>query len=186
MRVHGTLVPLLELGLGFQQELSVRENVELYGAVLGYSRATMARRIDEVVAFAGLERFRDAKLKSLSSGMVVRLAFDALRADADTLLLDEVPPSVTPSSSASASRSRGDSSASARPSSREPRRRLRAALLRARVLARQGRLVLAGEANEVIQTYLAVAQAAAAARRPWRATRRPSIAGETASCASPT
>src|SRR5215468_162643 len=91
VRVHGTLVPLLELGLGFQHELSVRENVELYGAVLGYSRASMARRIDEVIAFAGLERFRDAKLKNLSSGMMVRLAFStALRADADTVLLDEI------------------------------------------------------------------------------------------------
>lgn len=89
--VHGSLVPLLELGLGFQQELSVRENVELYGTVLGYSRASMARKVDEAIAFAGLERFRDAKLKSLSSGMMVRLAFaTALRADADTLLLDEV------------------------------------------------------------------------------------------------
>ena len=89
--IQGTLVPLLELGLGFQQELSVRENVELYGSVLGYSRSAMARKVDEAIAFAGLERFRDAKLKSLSSGMMVRLAFaTALRADADTLLLDEV------------------------------------------------------------------------------------------------
>ncbi len=91
VRVNGTLVPLLELGLGFQQELSVQENVSLYGAVLGYPRREMAKRVDEVVAFAGLDRFRDAKLKSLSSGMLMRLAFaTALRADADILLLDEV------------------------------------------------------------------------------------------------
>jgi ABC-type polysaccharide/polyol phosphate transport system ATPase subunit len=91
VRVHGSLAPLLELGLGFQQELTVRENVELYGAILGYPRREMARRIDEAIAFAELERFRDAKLKSLSSGMVARLAFaTALRADADVLLLDEV------------------------------------------------------------------------------------------------
>lgn len=89
--IDGHLVPLLELGLGFHQELSVRENVALYGAVLGYPRAEMARRIDEVIAFAELEEFRDAKLKSLSSGMMVRLAFaTAIRADADILLLDEV------------------------------------------------------------------------------------------------
>lgn len=89
--VDGHLVPLLELGLGFHQELSVRENVALYGAVLGYPPAEMARRIDEVIAFAELEEFRDAKLKSLSSGMMVRLAFaTAIRADADILLLDEV------------------------------------------------------------------------------------------------
>ena len=89
--VHGSLVPLLELGLGFSQELTARENVALYGSVLGYPRAELARRVDEVIAFAELERFRDAKLKSLSSGMVMRLAFaTALRADADILLLDEV------------------------------------------------------------------------------------------------
>ena len=89
--VHGSLVPLLELGLGFHQELTARENVALYGTVLGYPRAELDRRIDEVIAFAELERFRDAKLKNLSSGMVMRLAFaTALRAEADILLLDEV------------------------------------------------------------------------------------------------
>jgi len=91
VHVHGTLSPLLELGLGFNQELTVHENVALYAAVLGYPRRQMARRVDEAIAFAELERFRDAKLKSLSSGMLVRLAFaTALRADADILLLDEV------------------------------------------------------------------------------------------------
>jgi lipopolysaccharide transport system ATP-binding protein len=91
VRVEGTLAPLLELGLGFQHELTVRENVELYGAVLGYPRGELAARTDAAIAFAELERFRDAKLKSLSSGMAARLAFaTALRADADILLLDEV------------------------------------------------------------------------------------------------
>ncbi len=89
--VHGKLVPLLELGLGFHQELTARENVSLYGSVLGYPRAELDRRVDEVLTFAELERFRDAKLKNLSSGMIMRLAFaTALRADADILLLDEV------------------------------------------------------------------------------------------------
>jgi ABC-type polysaccharide/polyol phosphate transport system ATPase subunit len=91
VHVHGSVAPLLELGLGFQHELTVRENVALYGAILGYPRREMQRRIDEAIAFAELERFRDAKLKSLSSGMIARLAFaTALRADADILLLDEV------------------------------------------------------------------------------------------------
>ena len=91
VHVNGSLVPLLELGLGFHQELTVRENVLLYGLVLGYPRAELDRRIAEVITFAGLENFRDAKLKSLSSGMLVRLAFaTAIRADADILLLDEV------------------------------------------------------------------------------------------------
>jgi lipopolysaccharide transport system ATP-binding protein len=89
--VNGKLIPLLELGLGFHQELTVRENVLLYGLVLGYPSSELDRRIEDVVAFAGLEAFRDAKLKSLSSGMLVRLAFaTAVRADADILLLDEV------------------------------------------------------------------------------------------------
>jgi ABC-type sugar transport system ATPase subunit len=89
--VNGTLSPLLELGLGFHAELTVRENAALYGAVLGYPEAEIDQRVDEVIRFAELERFRDAKLKSLSSGMLVRLAFStALRADADILLLDEV------------------------------------------------------------------------------------------------
>jgi|CXWL01.1.fsa_nt_gi ABC-type polysaccharide/polyol phosphate transport system ATPase subunit len=91
VNVHGSLVPLLELGLGFNQELTARENVALYGSVLGYPRAELDRRIEEVVAFAELARFRDAKLKNLSSGMIMRLAFaTALRAEADILLLDEV------------------------------------------------------------------------------------------------
>jgi lipopolysaccharide transport system ATP-binding protein len=162
VRVHGTLVPLLELGLGFQQELSVRENVELYGAVLGYSRATMGRRIDEVVAFAGLERFRDAKLKSLSSGMVVRLAFStALRADADTLLLDE----VLAVGDAQFQRKCFEVFAGLK------RQRKTIVLVSHDVGSVQrfcehvywldkGRLVMGGEASEVIQTYLAVAQAA--------------------------
>jgi lipopolysaccharide transport system ATP-binding protein len=91
VRVKGTIVPLLELGLGFHQELTVRENVLLYGLVLGYPPAELDRRIAEVISFAGLDAFRDAKLKSLSSGMLVRLAFaTAIRADAEILLLDEV------------------------------------------------------------------------------------------------
>jgi lipopolysaccharide transport system ATP-binding protein len=161
VRVHGTLVPLLELGLGFQQELSVRENVELYGTVLGYSRATMARRIEEVVAFAGLERFQDAKLKSLSSGMMVRLAFStALRADADTLLLDE----VLAVGDAQFQRKCIEVFAGLK------RQRKTIVLVSHDVGSVQrfcehvywldkGRVVMAGEAAEVIQTYLAVGQA---------------------------
>jgi len=91
VHVTGSVAPLLELGLGFQHELTVHENVELYGALLGYPPDELEARTDAAIAFAELERFRDAKLKSLSSGMAARLAFaTALRADADTLLLDEV------------------------------------------------------------------------------------------------
>jgi lipopolysaccharide transport system ATP-binding protein len=82
---------LLELGLGFSAELTVRENVELYAAVLGYPRKEVARRVEEAIHFAGLERFRDAKLKNLSTGMRARLGFaTALQAESDILLLDEI------------------------------------------------------------------------------------------------
>ena len=58
VQVNGTLAPLLELGLGFQHELTVRENASLYGALLGYPRREMDRRVDEAIPFAELERFR--------------------------------------------------------------------------------------------------------------------------------
>lgn len=89
--VGGTLTPLLELGLGFQGELSARENVALYGAILGFPPAETAARVEGVIAFAELEQFADARLKSFSSGMVARLGLaTALYAAADILLLDEV------------------------------------------------------------------------------------------------
>src|SRR5262245_11632632 len=91
VRVRGTLAPLLELGLGFHAGLTAAENVALYGAILGYPARETARRVDEVLEFAELERFRGAKLRSFSSGMIARLAIaTALQADADILLLDEV------------------------------------------------------------------------------------------------
>ena len=91
VHVRGRATALLELGLGFSQELTVRENVQLYAAVLGYPRRDVARRIDEVIEFAGLPRFRDAKLKSLSTGMRMRLGFaTALQGQSDILLLDEI------------------------------------------------------------------------------------------------
>ncbi len=91
IHVQGSIAPVLELGLGFHGELTAEENVMLYGALLGYPRAEMRDRVDAAIAFAEVERFRDAKLKSFSSGMVARLAFaTALLADADVMLLDEV------------------------------------------------------------------------------------------------
>jgi len=93
---------LLELGLGFSPELTVYENVTLYAAVLGYPRRDGQARVERAIAFAELERFRDAKLKSLSTGMVMRLGFaTALQADSDVILLDESSPSGTRNSSAS-------------------------------------------------------------------------------------
>ena len=87
----GKLVPFIELGVGFNAELTGRENIYLNGAMLGFSRKEIDVMYDDIVAFAELERFMDQKLKNYSSGMQVRLAFSmATRAEADILLVDEV------------------------------------------------------------------------------------------------
>ena len=89
--VDGTLVPFIELGVGFNPELTGRENVYLNGAMLGFSNAEMDKMYDEIWDFAELKDFQDQKLKNYSSGMQVRLAFSiAIRAKGDILLLDEV------------------------------------------------------------------------------------------------
>ena len=91
VHVHGKLVPFIELGVGFNPELTGRENVYLNGAMLGFSRKEVDDMYDNIVSFAELERFMDQKLKNYSSGMQVRLAFSmATRAEADILLVDEV------------------------------------------------------------------------------------------------
>lgn len=89
--VRGKLVPFIELGVGFNPELTGRENVFLNGALLGFSQKELESRYQDIVTFAELEDFMDQKLKNYSSGMQVRLAFSmAVRADADVLLVDEV------------------------------------------------------------------------------------------------
>jgi ABC-2 type transport system ATP-binding protein len=87
----GKLVPFIELGVGFNTELTGRENVYLNGAMLGFSRKEINAMYTDIVSFAELEKFMDQKLKNYSSGMQVRLAFSmATRAKADILLIDEV------------------------------------------------------------------------------------------------
>jgi ABC-type polysaccharide/polyol phosphate transport system ATPase subunit len=89
--VHGRLSPFIELGVGFNAELTARENVLINAVMLGLSRREARARFDEVIAFAELEEFVDLPLKNYSSGMSVRLAFSvAVQVDADTLLVDEV------------------------------------------------------------------------------------------------
>lgn len=89
--VRGKLVPFIELGVGFNPELSGRENVFLNGALLGFSEKEVALMYDDIVEFAELGEFMEQKLKNYSSGMQVRLAFSiAIRANAEVLLLDEV------------------------------------------------------------------------------------------------
>ncbi len=89
--INGNLVPFIELGVGFNPELSGRENVYLNGALLGFSNSEIDQMYDEIWKFAELEDFQDQKLKNYSSGMQVRLAFSiAIRAKGDILVLDEV------------------------------------------------------------------------------------------------
>lgn len=91
LQKSGKLVPFIELGVGFNPELTGRENVYLNGALLGFSEKEIDAQYDGIVDFAELEPFMDQKLKNYSSGMQVRLAFSvATRADADILLIDEV------------------------------------------------------------------------------------------------
>jgi ABC-2 type transport system ATP-binding protein len=91
VRMAGRLAPFIELGVGFNPELTSRENVVLNGVLMGLSRREARARLDAVIAFAGLEEFVDLKLKNYSSGMMVRLAFAVMvEADADIMLIDEV------------------------------------------------------------------------------------------------
>jgi lipopolysaccharide transport system ATP-binding protein len=87
---NGSLAPVLELGIGFHGELTVKENALVYGVIMGLPRSEMKKRIDSILDFAGLRRFQDARLKNLSSGMAVRLAFSiAIQTEADIFLVDE-------------------------------------------------------------------------------------------------
>ncbi len=89
--VDGKISALLELGAGFHQELSGRENVYLNGSILGLTRRQIDAKFDEIVDFAGLEAFIDTPVKNYSSGMYVRLGFSvAINVDPDVLLVDEV------------------------------------------------------------------------------------------------
>jgi ABC-2 type transport system ATP-binding protein len=91
IRMAGRLAPFIELGVGFNPELTARENVVLNGVMMGLTPQETRDRLDAVVAFAELEEFIDLKLKNYSSGMLVRLAFSLmLEVDADILLIDEV------------------------------------------------------------------------------------------------
>lgn len=91
VRINGMISPFLELGIGFNPELSGRDNVYLNATVLGMSKKQIDEKFEDIVKFAELERFIDQKLKNYSSGMQVRLAFAvSIHANRDILLMDEV------------------------------------------------------------------------------------------------
>lgn len=90
-KIHGRVGSLLEVGTGFHPELTGRENIFLNGAILGMRKAEIARKFDEIVAFAEVEKFIDTPVKRYSSGMYVRLAFGvAAHMETEVLLVDEV------------------------------------------------------------------------------------------------
>lgn len=91
IEINGRLVPFLELGVGFNPELSARDNIFLNGVILGMTRKKIIREFDQIVKFAGIKPFLDLKLKNFSSGMQVRLAFAvAAQSSGEIYLLDEV------------------------------------------------------------------------------------------------
>jgi len=91
VKVNGDLVPFLELGVGFNPDLSAKENVYLNGTILGLTKNELDEYIDEIFDFAELREFADMSIKNFSSGMAVRLAFSiAIKVKSDILVLDEV------------------------------------------------------------------------------------------------
>lgn len=91
VKINGKIAPFLELGVGFQPELSAKDNVYLYGAIMGLTHKDVEKRYDEIMAFSELKRFENMKLRNFSSGMYVRLAFaTAIQTNPDIILVDEV------------------------------------------------------------------------------------------------
>lgn len=91
VKVHGSIAPLIELGAGFDYQLTGRENIFLNGAVLGHSKRLMQEKYDEIVDFSGLADFIDVPVKNYSSGMVARLGFSvATMVKPDILIVDEI------------------------------------------------------------------------------------------------
>ena len=90
VKVHGNIAPLIELGAGFDMELTAKENIYLNGALLGYKKEFIDDHFDDIVSFAELENFMDMPLKNYSSGMVARIAFAiATITEPDILIVDE-------------------------------------------------------------------------------------------------
>jgi len=91
VEVNGRVTPILELGVGFNPELTAKENVYVYGVVMGLKKEEVKKKCDEIFRFAELERFKNMKLKNFSSGMYARLAFaTAIATEPEILLIDEV------------------------------------------------------------------------------------------------
>lgn len=91
IRVYGNIAPMLELGAGFDQELTARENIYLNGAIMGYSKAFLDEKFDKIVEFSELGSFIDQPIRTFSSGMMMRLAFSiATQINPEVLIVDEI------------------------------------------------------------------------------------------------
>ena len=91
VKVYGNICPMIELGAGFDMQLTARENVYLNGAIMGYSKATMTAKYNDIVQFSELEDFMDVPLQNYSSGMVARLAFSiSTISEPEILIVDEI------------------------------------------------------------------------------------------------
>jgi len=91
VEVHGNICPMIELGAGFDMELTARENIYLNGAVMGYSRSFIEEKFNEIVDFSELREFLDVPVRNFSSGMTARLAFSiATVVDPEILIVDEI------------------------------------------------------------------------------------------------
>lgn len=91
IKVYGNICPMIELGAGFDMQLTARENIYLNGAVMGYDKALLDSKFDEIVEFSELKEFLDVPVQNFSSGMVARLAFSiATIVDPEILIVDEI------------------------------------------------------------------------------------------------
>ena len=90
-KIFGKIAPFLELGVGFNEDLTGRENIYLYSYIMGLSKDEIDKKLDNIIKFSGLERFIDSKLSTYSSGMRIRLGFStAIQSESDIFLIDEV------------------------------------------------------------------------------------------------
>lgn len=160
IKMNGKIAPFLELGIGFQPELTAKENIFLYGAIMGLTKRQIEDRYEKILDFAELKRFENMRLKNFSSGMYVRLGFStAIQADPDIMLVDEVL-------------SVGDESFQKKCGQKidEIRRAGKTILLVSHslgtvkqlcsrcLLMNQGRMMMLGETEEVLETYSRVSQ----------------------------
>ena len=154
--VKGKVSALLELGAGFHPELSGRENVYLNGSILGLSKKELDAKFDDIVDFAGLERFIDTPVKNYSSGMYVRLGFSvAINVDPDVLLVDEILAVGDENFQRKCAEKFADlRDAGQDDRGRQPRARLGAHAVRPGRLARARRAQAGRPAAEVIDNYV--------------------------------